>query len=315
MAPSTVSRAFSRPGRVNAETAQRIREVATELGYRSRTRTTGLPPTGTRILGLVVQDITNPFYAEIIRGAESAAAEAGFTLLLSDAEESQRLEREAIERAMPAVQGLILTSTRMPEAAIRVLSKQRPIVVLNRAVPDVHCIVTDTSRGVRRAAEHLRELGHESVTYVAGPSESWADGIRWSELVAAAAELGLRARRVGPFAPTLEGGAYAAQELAADGDTAALCYNDLVAVGVIRGLQRLGRSVPEDVSVIGFDNTLIADLSWPSLTTVSAPLRLMGSAAVQTLLTPREDWSPAGQPTVLPTRLVQRASTGLRRRP
>ena len=108
VAPSTVSRAFSRPGRVNAETAERIRQVAEELGYRTNPLARALPTGRTSMLALIVSDVTNPFYFEIIRGAQRAANAADYTMLLADVQESGRLEREALERALPLVEGVVL---------------------------------------------------------------------------------------------------------------------------------------------------------------------------------------------------------------
>ena len=158
------------------------------------------------MIALMISDITNPFYFEIIRGAQAAAAEAGYTMLLADAQESDVLEREALDRALPTVEGIVLASTRMSDSAIRMTAKQRPMIVLNRAVADVPSVVTDNPRGTRRAAEHLADLGHHTITYVAGPEASWADGIRWRSLREAAADLGLHARRMGPYPPTVAGG-------------------------------------------------------------------------------------------------------------
>lgn len=316
VAASTVSRAFSRPGRVNAATAEHIRKVAADLGYRVNPLAAGLPTGRTSMLALVVSDVTNPFYAEIIRGAQSAAAEAGYVLLLIDAQESDRLERESLERALPAVEGVVLAGTRLSDAAIRMAAKQRPMVVLNRDVADVPSIVLDIPYGMRLAAEHLEQLGHRTLTYVAGPEASWADGMRWRGLRDAAAELGQRVHRVGPFAPTIAGGRAAAHQLTADLPTAVLTYNDQLAIGLVLALQAYGVRVPEDVSVIGFDNIFPTQIVTPALTTVAAPLRAQGQAAVNALLTSRG--APAGprsgHPMTLPVKLITRGSTARARR-
>ena len=107
-------------------------------------------------------------------------------MLLADAQESDRLEREALERAVSTVEGIVLGSTRMSDSAIRMIAKQRPMIVLNRAMPDVPSVVTDNARGMRRAVEHLAELGHHEITYVAGPEQSWPDGLRWRSVREAA---------------------------------------------------------------------------------------------------------------------------------
>jgi LacI family transcriptional regulator, repressor for deo operon, udp, cdd, tsx, nupC, and nupG len=315
VAPSTVSRAFSRPGRVNAATAERIRQVADELGYRTNPLARALSTSRSHMIALVVSDVANPFYSEIVRGAQATAAQAGCTILLADAQESDRLERAALERALPVVDGVVLGGSRMSDSAIRMIAKQKPVVVLNRAVVDVPCVVPDNAGGTQRAVEHLSRLGHHSLTYVAGPEASWADGMRWRSLQDAAADLQLRVRRIGPFSPDVPGGVRAAEELAAAPPTGVIAYNDLLAIGLIRGLGSRGIRVPAQVSVVGFDNIGPAELITPGLTTVAAPLHLEGATATKHLLAMIEGaQSRTGSPMVLPVRLVERGSTAQRRR-
>ncbi|GAA3725311.1 LacI family transcriptional regulator [Spinactinospora alkalitolerans] len=315
VAPSTVSRAFSRPGRVKAETAERIRMVATELGYRTNPLARALSTTRTSMIALILSDITNPFHFEIIRGAEAAASEAGYTMLLADAQESYRLEREALERTLSTVEGIVMAGSRMSGTAVRMIAKQKPVIVLNRAMADVPSVVTDNPRGARRAVEHLAELDHRAITYVAGPEASWADGMRWRSIREAGHELDLSVRRIGPYLPTVAGGMRAAEDLARQQTSAVVTYNDLVAIGLMRGLQTMRIRIPEDVSVVGFDNIFSADLVTPALTTVAAPLRVLGTTAVRNLLAVVGGArSQTGLPVVLPTRLVVRGSTARRSR-
>jgi LacI family transcriptional regulator, repressor for deo operon, udp, cdd, tsx, nupC, and nupG len=312
VAPSTVSRAFSRPGRVNSETAERIRQVAHEIGYRTNPLARGLPTGRTALLAFLVADVTNPFFFEIIRGAEKTASDAGYTLLVVDAQESDEAERQALARTLPLVEGVVLATSRLSDSSIRVVAKQRPTVVMNRVMTDVPSVVTDNALGMRRAVEHLAGLGHTSVAYVAGPEASWADGMRWRAFREATQEHGLRSRRVGPFAPTLAGGLSAAKTLVKHPATAAITYNDLVAIGAMRGLTRLGVDVPRDMSVVGFDNIFGSDFCTPPLTTVAAPLRHFGAFAVQRLLGQLRSSAPSApstSPTLLPAKLVERGST------
>ncbi len=267
------------------------------------------------MIAVIISDITNPFYFDIIQGAQAAAAAAGYTMLLADAQESDTLEREALERAIPIVEGIVIASSRMSDSAIRMTAKQRPMIVLNRAVADVPSLVTDNPHGIRQAAEHLAKLGHRVITYVAGPEASWADGIRWRSLRDTAADLGLRTRRLGPYQPKVAGGEQAAAELSRKTSTAVLAYNDQLAIGVIRGLTALGTTVPQDVSIIGIDNIFAADLVTPRLTTIAAPLNALGGTAVNNLLAIINGArSRATEAMVLPTRLVERDSTARRPR-
>lgn len=315
VAPSTVSRAFARPGRVNAQTAQRIRDIAAEMGYRTNPLARALPTGQTRMIALVIADVTNPFHFGIIRGAETAATEAGYTMILADSQESDRLERRLLERTLPAVEGVVLASPRMSDSGIRMIAKQRPTMVLNRAVSDVPSVVTDIPRGARRVAEHLGELGHQSFVYLAGPEASWTDGTRWRSLLEASVELEMTARRLGPFSPTVRGGVKAAEALGQSPVGAVVAYNDLMAVGVMRGLQARGIRVPQQVSVVGFDDIFSSDLVTPGLTTVAAPLRSLGTTAVRNLIAIINGAeSRVGEPITMPTRLVVRSSTAQRRR-
>lgn len=319
VAPSTVSRAFSRPGRVNAETAARIRAVAETMGYRANPLARALPTGRTSLLALIVSDVTNPFFFDIIRGAEQTATENGYTVLVSDVQESAQAERQALDRVLPLVEGVVLATSRMSDSTIRVMAKQRPTVVLNRVLTEVPSVVTDNSRGMRRAVEHLGELGHHTVAYAAGPEASWADGMRWRSMREAGYELELKVRRLGRYEPTVRGGLDAARALAQAPTTAVVCYNDLVAIGLMRGLAAMGARIPTEVSVVGFDNIFGSDFCSPPLTTVAAPLRALGSHAVRALLRELTHTTPqAVRATVLPAQLVVRGSTakpGRRRHP
>jgi DNA-binding LacI/PurR family transcriptional regulator len=310
VATSTVSRTFARPGRVNADTAAKIIAAARELGYRSSSLP-GRTRSRTGNIALVVTDITNPFYAEIIRGTHTAAAELGYTMLLSHTQEDAQFERAWIERELASVEGIVLASSRMSDSAIRMLAKQKPLVVLNRRLPEVPSLIIDNRLGMRRALEHLAELGHTSVTYVAGPEASWTDGVRWLAVREAGIALDITVRRVGQSnSPTIHAGFLRAEEIVAHSATAVVAYNDVLAIGVIKGLSRLGVRVPEDISVVGFDNILLAEIIEPELTTVASPLRAQGETSVRNLVAMIGGSVPTGEPLVMPVRLVVRHSTG-----
>jgi LacI family transcriptional regulator len=314
VAPSTVSRAFSRPGRVNPQTADRIRRIAGVLGYRVSPVSHPDPTARTSVIAILVSDVTNPFYNEIIGGVEAAAAEVEFTTLLVNTRGSADVERETLERTIPAVEAIVLATTVMSDSTIRVIAKQRPVVVLNRAVSDIPSIIADNPFGTRRAVAHLAELGHHTITYAAGPEASWTDGIRWRSVREETAKLHVQARRIGPFDPTVAGGGAAADELDLDRTTAVIAYNDRMAIGLIRRLTGRGTLVPEDISVVGYDNIFLAELVTPPLTTVAAPLFVMGTVAVHTLLAVMNGaHMHSVDPSVLPSRLVVRGSTGGRR--
>ncbi len=308
--PSTVSRAFSRPGRVSDQTAAHIHKVAQELGYRTDKIFRAPTARRTSLIALAISDVTNPFCFSIIRGAEAEATARGYSLMLLDAQESQLREKQLLDHSLPQVDGLLVSSSRMSDTALRAASRKVPTVVMNRVVSGLSCVVPDTPRGIRRALEHLAMLGHRRVVYVAGPEASYADGVRYRAFREACFELELIDQRVGPGVPTVKGGARLADALRASGATAAICYNDLMAIGVIRRAKELGWNVPGDLSVVGFDNTFASDLISPALTTIAAPLAQMAQRSVQLLVGQIQHHHEAREPMVLPIQLIERESTG-----
>lgn len=309
--PSTVSRAFSRPGRVSSATAARIHEVSERLGYRQDQPFRVPTSSRTRIITLAVSDITNPYYFGLIRGAEKAASAADFSLVVTDARESASEERSVLSRHLPGSDGLIVTSSRLSDTELRGLAREVPLVVLNRRVSGLPCIHPDNARGIRRSVEHLASLGHTRIGYVAGPDASWADGARWRAVREACHELSLTDARIGPVQPTMAGGRAAAAEIMRLGLTAVQAYNDQVGVGLLRGLAQLGVDVPGEVSVVGFDNTVTADLGTPGLTTVAQPVTLLGETAARAVIAQVNGEAVLRELTqIVPVKLLQRASTG-----
>ena len=182
----------------------------------------------------------------------------------------------------------------------------------NRVVSEVPSVVVDNVHAIKKATEHLAGLGHVSVSYLAGPEASWADGMRWRGLREAGLELNLSIRRLGPFLPTMRGGASAAEQWRRRPTTGVIAYNDVMAIGFIQAVTAAGWTVPGDVSVIGFDNIVDDVLIEPHLTTIGAPLVSLGSAAVARLVTnSRTERAEVMDPLQLPARLVIRSSTGV----
>ena len=174
------------------------------------------------------------------------------------------------------------------------------------------CVIADIARGMRQAIEHLTDLGHTSVTYMAGPEASWADGMRWAALTDACQNLELRFHRVGPCPiPTMQAGFDKTAEVLAQRPTAVIAYNDLMAIGLMKGMRVADIRVPDDVSVIGFDNVVLCEVVEPELTTVVSPLRAMGIAGVNYLIAMARGATPTREPVVLPVKLlVRRPSRG-----
>ena len=310
VATSTVSRAFSRPGRVSAVTRDRIMRVAAELDYRPNPHARALLSGKHQTVAMVVSDITNPHYFELIRGAEMRARVSEYTLLLVNAEESPRVEWEQIQRLSPAVDGFLLAASRLPDENLQQVAAQRPVVLISRELPGLASVVLDHGEGCRQIVAHLASLGHRDLLYLAGPRNSWMAATRWAALQSAAEQVGMGVRRIGPFTPKATQGGAAADGAVNDGATAVVAHNDLLAIGVMQRLSQRGLRVPEDVSVVGFDDIFAADVCTPGLTTLGGAHVDVGRAAVELLLTAGSRAADDQPRVVLPTALVLRRSTG-----
>lgn len=311
VAPSTVSRAFSRPGRVNAETSKKIYEVAEELGYRSQSPARLDTGKASKILAFVVSDINNPFLTHIMRGFQQEASMQGYTTLLIDSQESDTAERQSIERILHLVDGVVLTSSRMSDSTINQIVKVRPVVAINRDVRGVPSILPDTDRGIRQAVELLASHNYRRLMYLAGPESSWADGVRWRALTESCDEVDISLRRTGPYPPSLTGGMSAAKVWIRQQYSAVMAYNDLLAIGFMKAVQNAGFNVPGDVSVVGMDNTITTALTTPTLTTVATPPNMLGVRAARTLIYQLQNRSKQAPKTVVvPMNVFLRESVG-----
>jgi LacI family transcriptional regulator len=311
VAPSTVSRAFSNPGRVNAQTRAEVLEVAEQLGYVPNQTARTLVSGRTNTLALLVPDITNPYFSGVIKGAERAAATAGMSLVLGDTQENPSLEEQLVRRLGPAVDGFVISASRMPDDALQRAAEENRIALINRATAGIPCVVADYDSGTRQIVDHLDSLGHRSFVFLGGPAESWSGARRWAGLSAAAEARGMTATRFGPYAPTLAGGPAAADAVLAAKATAVVAHNDMLAIGVMRRLAERRVDVPGQVSVVGFDNMFGADFLTPGLTTLAERREDAGARCVELLASRTPPGSGRETPSwVLPTELVVRGSTG-----
>lgn len=312
--PSTVSRALSKPGRINIKTEERIQAAAKELNYRLNPMARALPTGRTNTLGLLLADITNPMFFNVVRGAERAASARGYTLTLAESQESADREAAAAERLSPSVDGLVLVTSRLADEQIVELADQQALVVINREVDGVPGIVPDITPGIEQALAHLGELGHTAIGFVSGPANSWMNRARWAALLDRAPARGMTIVEIGPGVPTLDGGAEALARVLASGVTAVLAYNDLMAIGLMRAAQEKGLSIPGDLSIIGFDDIFGSDFTSPQLSTVRTPLGLIGDRAVRLILAVIDEdaggAAPKDEDLPLSTELVVRGSTG-----
>lgn len=306
---STVSRTFSAPHLVNSDTRRRVLAMAEQLGYRPNRAARALVTGRTHNLGLIVADIANPFFPPLVKAAEQQARARDHHLFVADTDEDPLVEAELVQALAKQVDGILLCSPRMSNARIDQLREDVPLVTINRRVPGLRAVVMDEAAGATAAVEHLVGLGHRRIALLTGPRGSWSSGQIRRAAAATAERNGARLVVFGPNAPITDSGAIRARQVCEDGASAVVAYNDVMAIGLIEGLDQLGLRVPADVSVIGFDDIPASRLVRPKLTTIANPTAAAGRAAVDLLLQEANGSLGAAELT-LPTTLMIRDSTG-----
>ena len=312
----TVSRVVNDKGDVSSATRQRILSIIDRLGYRPSGIARGLATQRTGTLGLVVPDVANTFFATIARGAEHQAYIRGYNVFLCNTNEDPRREAGMLgSLEEKRVDGIVLCSSRLQDDELRLLLGRHPAAVLvNRLLEGdgVCTVLVDDKFGGRLATQHLLQAGHRSIGYLAGPPISHSGRQRGEGYREALMEAGISPNPAwtSHCSPMVEGGGMAARELLAAHPelTGLFCYNDLVAVGVLQACADLGRRVPDDLAVVGYDDIPLADLVTPSLTTCRVPRYELGEWAMRFLLDQIEDSSDKYDQVVLEPELVVRAS-------
>jgi LacI family transcriptional regulator len=311
VSPSTVSRALTTPALVQAETRARVERAAAELGYQPNRAARGLITGRTGNIGLIVPDLTNPFFPGVVKGVQSRARESDFSVFLADTDEDPTAEAGLVRALSKQVDGIVLCSPRMTEEDLRSVIGETPVVMLNRRVGPIPAITIDNVDGIRQAVAHLAALGHRRIAYVAGPRLSWSNKERARALRTSTNAAGIDLIEIGNFAPQFAGGVAAADLVLAAGVTAVIAYNDLVALGLLNWFATRGVKVPEAISVMGFDDIVLSQMVSPSLTTVAQPQEQIGRAGVDMLLQLLEDPDRAAAARrELPSQLMVRHSTG-----
>ena len=314
MSIATVSRALSRPELLRPTTRERVLSVVERLGYRPNLMARGLRQ-GSAYAILFVAPNLSPFFLEIFAGAESVTRDSPYSLLFGNSNGDLKYEQHFFDQvASGKADGIILLTGVIPEVYASGERQLPPLItVLERlpgaAVPVVH---TDHHAGATEAVRHLIDLGHKRIAHITGLRRVPSTTRRLEGYRTALAAAGLRAApelvQTGDF--TVSSGAAAVERLMAlhEPPTAVLCGNDEMAYGAIRALFKLGLTVPEDVSVVGFDDQNLAEFYNPPLTTVNIPRHELGRRAAQELLDQLAGREVARE-VVLPTRLVVREST------
>lgn len=313
---ATVSHVINNTRYVSEEVRARVLRAVEECGYYPNAHARSLASGRSRIIGLVISDIANPFFPELVKSIETAAFERGYDVILSntnyDTERTSHYVKRFIERK---VAGVAVMTSEMDKSLVDELAKREvPAVFLDVGEPGLHLnnLRVDYEGGIEQAISHLVELGHHRIAYISGSTN----------LRSARRRLEAFRRTMGQLFPEepehvfygnfkVEGGRQAAGEILAAGDlpTAVIAGNDLTAIGAISEFRAAGLNVPRDISIVGFDDITFASLTEPTLTTVNLPRDELGRRAVEVLLDSLEDLEKEGAEIRISTELVIRGST------
>jgi LacI family transcriptional regulator len=312
---ATVSRVLNGSETVRPDARDRVTAAIAELGYRPNRLARNLRRQTAEMIGVVVSDIENPHFTEMVRAVEDAAFGKGYRLLLCNTDEQAGKQRAYLEMlAGERVSGVILSPSDPGGDDIReLLDLGIPVVAFDRHVDDprADAVVSDGEQATRTAAEHLLAAGHERIAFVAGPAD-----VETSRSRRAGYEAAMRAHELEPVIVDgrfrIEGGREAAAALldAHPELTALVVGNNLMAIGALKALAAAARRVPEDIAVVALDDPFWAELVQPPLTALAQPVRAMAEAAVRLLLERVTGRRDAPQEEVFQFELRVRGSSG-----
>ena len=318
---ATVSRAINRVPTVNPALARRVWKIVDELGYYPNTQARALVSGRSRIFGLIVSEIVNPFFPEIVQVFETIAVQHQYEILLtSTVHDPQRMEasvRRMIERRVDGVAVMTFGMEELLLEDLKVRNVPLVIVDVGPARPRVSNIKIDYLHGIRQAVQHLAALRHERIAFITGPLNLKSAMARRDAFAGSMKEIGLAAHpnSIIEGDHTLEGGMRATATLLKQSPrpTAIMCSNDMTAIGVMRQCHDEKISIPHDLSVVGFDDIRLAQFILPPLTTVQMSQAELARLAFYALLKEVQSEQPAphGSEYSLKTSLVLRESTAM----
>jgi len=318
---ATVSRTINHIPTVNPKMAKRVWQVIKELNYFPNSQARSLVSGRSRLLGLIVSEITNPFFPELIQGFEDVAVEHGYEILIGstnyDPERMKRCIRRMVERK---AEGVAVMTFGIEEPLLDQLADRNvPLVFVDVGPerPGISVLRVDYHHGIRQGVQHLAALGHRDIAFITGPLKLHSAQSRLAAFQRAVQECGIVAdkERIIEGDHTMEGGMAAAEKLLANAKlpTAIMCSNDVTAIGVLHEAYRAGLRVPDDLSVIGFDDIHITQMTIPPLTTIQMSCFELAKAAVLALRAHVEGTPEPKREYPIKTELVVRESTGFPR--
>ena len=316
---ATVSRVLSHPGRVTEGTRLRVMEVVERLGYHPNVAARSLRTHKAAKILVTVPDISNPFFASVIRGAEEAARDADYAVVLGDTRHDPALENQYADMlGRREVDGLLFLGHRLPDRLRSLVAKRggrAPVVngceySPDLGVPSVHI---DNAAAGRDAMAHLVALGHRDIGIITGPLVGPISRDRLAGARDVAVHHGLTDRlRVAEGDFSVQSGHDHAAMLIAQGVTALFCFSDDMAMGAVGAVRAAGLRCPDQVSVLGFDDIAMARFLDPALTTVAQPKEAIGREAMRMLLAILDGEGGNASSLTLPHELIVRSSTAIR---
>lgn len=314
--PSTVSRVINNDSRISEKTKDKVLLIIKKLGYTPNAIARGLKTKRTHTLGMLIPDITNPFFAEIARGVENAANKNNFNVILCNTDDKLKKERTYLEILRgKRVDGLILGTAHIRDKSILELEKKKfPYILVSRNIEglDKNCVIVDDVAGGIIVTEYLIKLGHRRIAHITGPTTVRAannrlEGYKFA-LEKHQIEYHEELVEEGDF--RIKGGYQAMKKFLElpEPPTAIFAANDLLALGAMQAIQKKKYNIPEDFCIIGFDDIRLASFVYPPLTTIHQPMLEMGALAVKMLLKIIEEGEFNQRKIVLKPKLIIRES-------
>jgi LacI family transcriptional regulator len=316
---ATVSHVINKTRYVSDGTKRKVLGAIENVGYTPNIHARNLASGRSRTLGLIISDITNPFFPDLVKSIQERALELGYDVIVLNTNYEPERDAPYVQRLLELqVRGVMILTTEMDLSVIERLSSRRIAVVfldIGKVGPHTSNIRVNYERGVHQAVEHLLELGHRQIAFIGGPEHFKSAQYRRQAFLRTMKKhrSSLHTEPVickGDF--KLESGQQAVRELLAlkNRPTAVIAANDLMAVGALRELGRAGLQVPKDISVIGCDDIWLAKLTDPQLTTIMIPRAEIGAAAVEAVLHTNSGEGHSGREIKIRTELLVRESTG-----
>ncbi len=319
---ATVSRTLNQSGPVKAATARKVWRAVTELNYYPNSHARALVSGRSRLIGLIVSDITNPFFPELIRAFQDLATQKQYDILLTSTDYLTARMTECLRRMLERkVDGVAMMTSEMDLGLIKELSRRNvPIVFMDvgQMGPRMSHVAIDYPNGIRQAVDHVAGLGHRSVAFISGPLDLHSARTRRQAFVDGLRHHGLTVDRkmIREGTHTAEGGEQAMSALLRLGKppTAVVCSNDWTAIGALHAAYAAGKRIPDDISIVGFDDIPLTQFTNPPLTTVRMTASDVGATAFNALFRLIGEEAAEGDVYQVPTKLVVRESTGRPRR-